>query len=100
MWSKPSHIPRMANSMGFGYGAWVGILVASGFRVVPVQAQAWKMAAGIYGREYTKDDSWELASLLFPELSPLLKRKKDHGKIDNSFCDFGNHISDISVPSK
>jgi hypothetical protein len=36
-------------SMGFGYGAWVGILVASGFRVVPVQAQAWKMAAGIYG---------------------------------------------------
>jgi hypothetical protein len=40
--------------MGFGYGALVGILVASGFQVVPVQAQAWKMAAGIYGREYTK----------------------------------------------
>jgi hypothetical protein len=71
-----------------------------GFRVVPIRAQAWKMAAGIYGQEYTKDDSRELASLLFPELSPLLKRKKDHGKIDNSFCDFGNHISDISVPSK
>jgi hypothetical protein len=47
-----------------------------------------------------QDDSWELASLLFPELSPVLKRKKDHGKIDNSFCDFGNHISDISVPFK
>jgi len=69
-------------STGFGYGAWVGILVASGFRVVPVRAQAWKKAAGICGREYTKDDSRALASMLFPELSPLLKRKKDHGRAD------------------
>jgi hypothetical protein len=68
-------------STGFGYGAWVGILVASGFRVVPVRAQAWKKASGICGREYTKDDSRALASMLFPELSPLLKRKKDHGKL-------------------
>ncbi len=28
-----------------------------------------------------QDDSRALASMLFPELSPLLKRKKDHGKL-------------------
>lgn len=39
---------------GFGYGMWVGILMALGFKVVPVRAQAWKSAMGISGRLYTK----------------------------------------------
>jgi len=39
---------------GFGYGMWVGILMALGFKVVPVRAQAWKSAMGISGRQYTK----------------------------------------------
>lgn len=39
---------------GFGYGVWVGVLMASGYKVVPVRAQAWKSAMGISGREYTK----------------------------------------------
>lgn len=67
---------------GFGYGMWVGILMALGFRVVPVRAQAWKSAMGISGRQYTKDDSRNLAMALFPDLGPQLKRKKDHGRAD------------------
>jgi len=67
---------------GFGYGMWVGILMALGFKVVPVRAQAWKSAMGISGRQYTKDDSRILAMALFPDLGPQLKRKKDHGRAD------------------
>jgi len=67
---------------GFGYGVWVGVLMASGYKVVPVRAQAWKSAMGISGREYTKDDSRAVAMSLFPDLSPQLKRKKDHGRAD------------------
>lgn len=67
---------------GFGYGMWVGILMALGFKVVPVRAQAWKSAMGISGRLYTKDDSRTLAMALFPDLGPQLKRKKDHGRAD------------------
>lgn len=29
-------------SGGFGYGLWIGILVASGFSVVPVTSATWK----------------------------------------------------------
>lgn len=39
---------------GFGYGMWVGILMALGFKVVPVRAQVWKSAMGIAGKQYTK----------------------------------------------
>lgn len=67
---------------GFGYGMWVGILMALGFKVVPVRAQAWKSAMGISGRQYTKDDSRNVAMALFPDLRPQLKRKKDHGRAD------------------
>ncbi|KAH9563685.1 hypothetical protein CY35_05G139000 [Sphagnum magellanicum] len=57
-WSKPRRFPRMESrqgwySTGFGYGTWVGILMVSGFQVVPMWAQAWKTAAGICGRGYT-----------------------------------------------
>ncbi|CAM9002853.1 unnamed protein product [Rhodiola kirilowii] len=50
-------------SGGFGYGLWIGVLVASGFSVIP-------------------DDSRKLASTLFPSLSEQLKRKKDHGRAE------------------
>ncbi|XP_024361951.1 Holliday junction resolvase MOC1, chloroplastic isoform X2 [Physcomitrium patens] len=67
---------------GFGYGMWVGILMALGFKVVPVRAQVWKSAMGIAGKQYTKDDSRATAMALFPDLGPQLKRKKDHGRAD------------------
>lgn len=69
-------------SGGFGYGLWIGILVASGFSVVPVPSVSWKNQFGLYGGGSTKDDGRRVASTLFPPLSPLLKRKKDHGRAE------------------
>ncbi|XP_022890724.1 Holliday junction resolvase MOC1, chloroplastic-like isoform X1 [Olea europaea var. sylvestris] len=69
-------------SGGFGYGLWIGILVASGFSVVPVPSLLWKNEFKLAGNRSSKDDSRELASILFPSLSSLLKRKKDHGRAE------------------
>ncbi|KAH8498792.1 hypothetical protein H0E87_017642 [Populus deltoides] len=67
-------------SGGFGYGLWIGMLVASGFSVVPVPSMTWKSDLELAGGRCTKDDSRRIASTLFPSLSPLLERKKDHGR--------------------
>ncbi|EEF31549.1 conserved hypothetical protein [Ricinus communis] len=69
-------------SGGFGYGLWIGILVASGFSVVPVPSLAWKNVFELSGSKFSKDDSRKVASTLFPSLSSLLKRKKDHGRAE------------------
>ncbi|WRX33695.1 hypothetical protein QQP08_026182 [Theobroma cacao] len=69
-------------SGGFGYGLWIGILVASGFSVVPVPSLLWKKGFELTGAGSTKDDSRRIASTLFPSLSDLLKRKKDHGRAE------------------
>lgn len=67
---------------GFGYGLWIGILVASGFSVVPVPSSVWKNELKLSGNRSSKDDSREAASSLFPSMSSLLKRKKDHGRAE------------------
>ncbi|OAE18204.1 hypothetical protein AXG93_406s1720 [Marchantia polymorpha subsp. ruderalis] len=67
---------------GYGYGVWLGILAAAGFKVIPVQARVWKTAMKICGKDFTKDDSRALASYIFPDLSLRLKRKKDHGRAE------------------
>lgn len=69
-------------SGGFGYGIWIGILVASGFSVVPVPSNVWKKEFELAGSRTSKDDSRELAGQLFPDLTPMLKRKKDHGRAE------------------
>ncbi|XP_012065841.1 Holliday junction resolvase MOC1, chloroplastic isoform X1 [Jatropha curcas] len=69
-------------SGGFGYGLWIGTLVASGFSVVPVPSVTWKKKFELSGSGYTKDDSRRVASTLFPSLSSSLKRKKDHGRAE------------------
>ncbi|XP_044460696.1 Holliday junction resolvase MOC1, chloroplastic-like isoform X2 [Mangifera indica] len=69
-------------SGGYGYGLWIGILVASGFSVVPVTPVMWKNEFKLLGGTAVKDDSRRLASTLFPSLSSLLKRKKDHGRAE------------------
>ncbi|XP_073040559.1 Holliday junction resolvase MOC1, chloroplastic-like [Primulina eburnea] len=69
-------------SGGFGYGLWIGILVASGFSVVPVPSFVWKNEFKLSGDRSSKDDSRDLASTLFPSISSLLKRKKDHGRAE------------------
>ncbi|XP_009612420.1 Holliday junction resolvase MOC1, chloroplastic-like [Nicotiana tomentosiformis] len=69
-------------SGGFGYGMWIGILVASGFSVIPVPSSAWKSEFQLTKERSNKDYSREVASELFPSLSSLLKRKKDHGRAE------------------
>ncbi|KAH7837140.1 hypothetical protein Vadar_010076 [Vaccinium darrowii] len=69
-------------SGGFGYGLWIGILVASGFSVVPVPSSVWKNEFKLTGNGSSKDDSREAASVLFPSMSCLLRRKKDHGRAE------------------
>lgn len=41
-------------SGGFGYGLWIGVLVASGFSVVPVPSLLWKNKFELSGRSSTK----------------------------------------------
>ncbi|KAH6837005.1 MutS2 [Perilla frutescens var. hirtella] len=69
-------------SGGFGYGLWIGILVASGYSVVPVPSSLWKNGFKLSGSRSSKDASRELATTLFPSMSSLLKRKKDHGRAE------------------
>lgn len=69
-------------SGGFGYGLWIGILVSSGFSVVPVASSLWKNVFELSGSGLTKDDSRRVASSLFPSLTDQLKRKKDHGRAE------------------
>ncbi|XP_047328923.1 Holliday junction resolvase MOC1, chloroplastic [Impatiens glandulifera] len=69
-------------SGGFAYGLWIGILVASGFSVVPVPSVTWKNEFKLSGSRSSKDDSRELASTMFPSLSSSLQRKKDHGRAE------------------
>ncbi|KAK4761635.1 hypothetical protein SAY87_029519 [Trapa incisa] len=69
-------------SSGFGYGLWIGILLASGFSVIPVPSKRWKNGLELSQSRSTKDYSRLLASKLFPTLSTQLKRKKDHGRAE------------------
>ncbi|KAK7832446.1 holliday junction resolvase moc1 [Quercus suber] len=55
-------------SGGFGYGLWIGVLVASGFSVVPVPSLSWKKEFELTGKSSTKDNSRRVASELFPSL--------------------------------
>lgn len=41
-------------SGGFGYGLWIGILVACGFSVVPVPSMLWKNEFKLSGSSLTK----------------------------------------------
>ena len=41
-------------SGGFGYGLWIGVLVASGFSVVPVPSTSWKKEFELTGKSSTK----------------------------------------------
>lgn len=41
-------------SGGFGYGLWIGVLVASGFSVVPVPSVSWKKEFELTGKSSTK----------------------------------------------
>lgn len=65
-------------SMGYGSGAWEGIIAALGLPLTRISPQKWQkvMLNGMKGKEGSR----LRAIQLFPEIN--LSRKKDHGKAD------------------
>jgi len=71
---------------GYNFGLWKGVLescVNETTIVEVVKPQAWKLALGLRGKASSKDDSIDLAKLVFPEAEKMLSRKKDHGRAES-----------------
>jgi len=72
---------------GYNFGLWKGVLEScvnpETTRVEVVKPQAWKLALGLKGKKTSKDDSIEMAKLVFPESEDMLQRKKDHGRAES-----------------
>jgi crossover junction endodeoxyribonuclease RuvC len=82
---KVHAMPRQGVSstfkFGMGYGVWRGILAAKRIPMHLVTPQEWqkKILAGL---PKGKGSSMLQAQRLFPDLTPLLTRKKDDGRAD------------------
>ena len=72
---------------GYNFGLWKGVLEScvnpETTRVEVVKPQAWKLALGLSGKKSSKDDSIEMAKMVFPESEDMLQRKKDHGRAES-----------------
>lgn len=62
-------------SGGFGYGLWIGILVALGFSVVPVSSISWKNKFELTGGMSTKVGWSQLLLLSQPIYISLIAKK-------------------------
>ena len=63
-------------SGGFGYGLWIGVLVASGFSVVPVPSMKWKNDLELTGGRCSKVCVFFIShcSDYFPNLSKVVSK--------------------------
>jgi hypothetical protein len=68
-----------ALNYGINSGAWLGVLAANGIYSATVEARDWKKAMGLSS---DKEQSLEMAKALYPAMSHLLKRKKDHDRAE------------------
>ena len=70
------------SAFGFGRSAGVieGVMAALGVKVVFVLPATWKRRYSLTGKD--KDASRTLALQMFPEMSDMLRRKKDNGRSD------------------
>ena len=80
--SMPGQGVSSSFSFGEGYGMWQGILATLGIPYELVTPQAWKkeMMAGMGIKE--KGASRVRALELFPQMTNILSRVKDHGRAD------------------
>lgn len=78
--SMPGQGVRSTFSLGYGVGAWHGILIALGLAYNLVTPQKWKKHFGLLGKD--KDASRHLAQKLWPDRAVLFERKKDDGRAD------------------
>lgn len=68
-----------ALNYGINTGAWLGVLAANGIYATTVEARDWKKTMGLSS---DKEQSLEMAKSLYPAMSHLLKRKKDHDRAE------------------
>jgi crossover junction endodeoxyribonuclease RuvC len=68
-------------STGYGYGLWMGIVVALAMPFEIVSPVSWHKAM-LADMPKGMDSSRLKALRLFPDLGDQLKRKKDHGRAD------------------
>lgn len=61
---------------GFGYGIYIGMLIASDFDYTIIPPRTWKKH---YGLSSNKDESRQKASELFPDASHLWQQKNQDG---------------------
>lgn len=75
----------VTSMFGFGrsFGVVEGVLAANNVKTRLVTPQRWKKQFGLMGKE--KDASRTKAISLYPEVSHMLKRKKDNGRADAIF---------------
>jgi crossover junction endodeoxyribonuclease RuvC len=78
--SMPGQGVRSMFSMGQGYGLWRGLLSMAGVPYKLVAPQTWKKYHGLLGAD--KEASRLLALQSYPQLAPVLGRKKDHGRAE------------------
>eukprot|EP00891_Asterochloris_glomerata_P000150 jgi/Astpho2/150/Aster-x0895 len=67
-------------SSGYTAGIWQGVLLSCGVPFASVTARRWKADLLLNG--LGKEGSRLLAQRVFPQTTPLLKRKKDHGRAE------------------
>ena len=83
---------------GYNFGLWKGVLEScvnpETTRVEVVKPQAWKLALGLSGKKTSKDDSIEMAKMVFPESEDMLQRKKDHGRAESLLIAAYGHARD------
>lgn len=80
--SMPGQGVRSMFSMGYGVGAWHGILSALKIPYTLVTPQSWKKAMIPDPHQKDKDASRLVAMNLFPSRAVLFERKRDHGRAD------------------
>jgi crossover junction endodeoxyribonuclease RuvC len=79
--AMPGQGVRSMFTMGYGVGAWEGILAALGIIYTRVTPQRWK-AAMLDGMGKDKDASRMRAMQLWPSRAGLFERKRDDGRAD------------------
>ena len=85
-------MPRQGGASGFKYGRAVGVLetvpMMLNIPLTIIEASAWKKAAGLLGKSQyanpndAKEAARQRVLQLFPGLSALFARKKDHGRAE------------------
>jgi len=59
---------------------WCGVMRSHGFQVIPVEPRRWKRDMKLTGKD--KESSRQLALQLFPGMTDMMKRRKDHGRAE------------------